>query len=115
MDLYLRLSEISQREGKDEEALRWVEKANLIDSRNTTLLLHEAGLRLRMKQFPEATRILNRIIDLEAGNLKALKCLREVYLESGKWEEALRTQKAVLKHTKGKQAEEEETFFSLGL
>jgi lipopolysaccharide biosynthesis regulator YciM len=115
IDLYLKLSEIGQREGKDEEALRWVEKASLIDSRNTTLLLREAALRQRVKQFPEAIRILNRIIDLEAGNLKALKCLREVYLESGKWEEALRTQKAVLKYTKGKQAEEEETFFYLGL
>ena len=29
--------------------------------------------------------------------------------------EALRTQKAILKYTKGKQAEEEETFFYLGL
>jgi lipopolysaccharide biosynthesis regulator YciM len=115
IDLYLRLSEISQREGTAEEALRWVEKAGLIDSRNTNVLLHEAGLRQRMKQFPEATRILNRIIDLEAGNVKALKSLREVYLESGKWEEALRTQKAVLKNTKGRQAEEEETFFFLGL
>ena len=115
IDLYLRLSEISQREGNAEEALRWVEKAGLIDSRNTNVLLHEAGLRQRMKQFPEATRILNRIIDLEAGNVKALKSLREVYLESGKWEEALRTQKAVLKNTKGRQAEEEETFFFLGL
>ena len=115
IDLYLRLSEIAQREGKDEEALWRIEKANLIDPRSVNLLLHEATLRRKMKQFPDAIRVLNRIIDLEAGNLKALKCLREVYLESGKWEEALRTQKAVLKYTKGKQAEEEETFFYLGL
>ena len=69
-----------------------------------------------MKQFSDAAiRLLNRITDLDAGNLKALKCLREVYLESQRWEEALRTQKTVLKYTKGKQAEEEETFFYLGL
>jgi lipopolysaccharide biosynthesis regulator YciM len=115
IDLYLRLSEISQREGNEEEALRWVERAGLIDSRNTTLLLREAALRQRMKQFSDAVRLLNRIIDLDAGNLKALKCLREVYLESHKWEDAIRTQKTVLKYTKGKQAEEEETFFYLGL
>jgi tetratricopeptide (TPR) repeat protein len=115
IDLYLRLSEISQREGNDEETLQWVEKASLIDSRNPNILLREAALRQKMKQFPDAIRILNRIIDLDAGNLKALKCLREVYLESQRWEEALRTQKTVLKYTKGKQAEEEETFFYLGL
>ncbi len=115
IDLYLRLSEISEREGKDEEALRWVEKATLIDSRNATLLLREAALRQKMKQFSEAIRILNRIIDLDPSNLKALKCLREVYVDSRKWDDALRTQKAILKCTKGKQAEEEETFFYLGL
>jgi tetratricopeptide (TPR) repeat protein len=115
VDLYVRLSEIAQREGKNEEALRWVEKASLIASRNTSVLLHEAALRRKMEQVPEVIRILDRIIDLEPGNLKALKCLREVYLENGRWEEALQTQKAVLKHTKGKQAEEEETLFYLGL
>lgn len=115
VDLYVRLSEIAQREAKNEEALRWVEKASLIASRNTSVLLHEAALRRKMEQVPEVIRILDRIIDLEPGNLKALKCLREVYLENGRWEEALQTQKAVLKHTKGKQAEEEETLFYLGL
>ena len=115
IDLYLRLSEISEREGKDEEALRWVEKATLIDSRNVTLLLREAALRQKAKQFSEAIRILNRIIDLDPSNLKALKCLREVYVDSRKWDDALRTQKAILKCTKGKQAEEEETFCYLGL
>jgi lipopolysaccharide biosynthesis regulator YciM len=115
IDLYLRLSEISQKGGKDEEALQWIEKASLIDSRNPTLLLREAALRQRMKQFPEAIRILNRIIDLDPGNLKALRCLREIYVDSQKWDEALRTQKAILKYTKGKKAEEEETFFYLGL
>ncbi len=115
IDLYLKLSEISEREGKQEEALRWVERATLIDPRNGTLLLREAALRQKMKQFPEAIRVLNRLIDLDPSNLKALKCQREVYVDSRKWEEALRTQKSVLKHTKGKQAEQEETFFYLGL
>ncbi len=115
VDLYIRLSEIAQREGKDEEALRRVEKASLIASRNTSILLHEAALRRKMGQVSEAIRILDRIIDLEPGNVKALKCLREAYLENARWEEALQTQKAVLKHTKGRQAEEEETLFYLGL
>jgi lipopolysaccharide biosynthesis regulator YciM len=115
IDLYLRLSEISEREGNQEEALRWVERATLIEPRNGTLLLREAALRQKMKQFPEAIRVLNRVIDLDPSNLKALKCQREVYVDSRKWDEALRTQKSVLKYTKGKQAEQEETFFYLGL
>ncbi len=114
-DLYLRLSEIAQREGNEEEALRWVEKATLVNSRDTNLLLREASLRQRMKQFTEAIRILNRITDVDPGNLKALKCQREVFVESRKWEEALRIQRGILKAIKGKQAEEDETFFYLGV
>ena len=115
IDLYLKLSEIAQRENRDEEALRWVERASVIDSRNSNLLLREAALRQKMEQFPEAIRILNRVVNLEPANLKALRCLRGIYLETGQWEEALRTQRAVLKHSRSTQAEEEETFFYLGL
>ena len=45
IDLYIRLSEISQREGNDEETLQWLGKASLIDSRNPNILLREAALR----------------------------------------------------------------------
>jgi lipopolysaccharide biosynthesis regulator YciM len=41
--------------------------------------------------------------------------LRQIYLDSRRWEEAIRIQKSVLKFIKGKQAEEEETLFYLGL
>jgi lipopolysaccharide biosynthesis regulator YciM len=44
-----------------------------------------------------------------------LKSLREIYLESRRWEEAIGIQKSILKFTKGKQVEEEETLFFLGL
>ena len=68
-----------------------------------------------MKRFDEAFRTLNRAISFDETNLKALKCLREIYLESQRWEEAIRIQKSILKLTKGKQAEEEETLCYLGL
>jgi lipopolysaccharide biosynthesis regulator YciM len=115
IDLYLRLSEITSREGNDEEALHWLERARLIDMRNVDLLLREAMIYQRMKQFDEAIRTLNRAIDLDETNLKALKSLREIYLESRRWEEAIGIQKSILKFTKGKQVEEEETLFFLGL
>jgi len=41
--------------------------------------------------------------------------LRQIYLDSRRWEEAIRIQKSVLKFTKGKKAEAEETLFYLGL
>jgi lipopolysaccharide biosynthesis regulator YciM len=115
IDLYLRLSEITSREGNDEEALHWLERARLINMRNVDILLREAMLYQRRKQFDEAIRTLNRAIDLDETNLKALRCLREIYLESRRWEEAIGIQKSILKFTKGKQAEEEETLFFLGL
>jgi lipopolysaccharide biosynthesis regulator YciM len=115
IDLYFRLSEIALKEGHEEESLHWLERARLIDIRNVDILLRESELYLRMKRFDEAIRTLNRIIGLDEGNGKALKSLREIYRENRKWDEAIRTQKSILKLAKGKQAEEEETCFYLGL
>jgi lipopolysaccharide biosynthesis regulator YciM len=115
IDLYFRLSEIALKEGNEEEALHWLERARLIDMRNVDILLREAELYQRMKRFDEAIRTLNRAIGMDDTNLKALGSLREIYLDSRRWEEAIRAQKSILKFIKGKQAEEEETLFYLGL
>jgi lipopolysaccharide biosynthesis regulator YciM/uncharacterized integral membrane protein len=115
IDLYLRLSEIALKEGNDQDALHWLGRAELIDMRNIEILLRQAVVYQRMKRFDEAIRTLNRAIGLDEGNPRALKSLRQIYLDSRRWEEAIRIQKSVLKFTKGKQAEEEETLFYLGL
>ena len=115
IDLYLRLSEIAFKESDEEEALRWVERARLIDMRNVEILFREATLYQQMKRFEDAIRTLNRLIQLDESNLKALRSLREIYVNSRRWEEAIHTQRAILKLTKGKLAEEEETVFYLGL
>jgi len=115
IDLYFRLSEIALKEGNEEEALHWLERARLIDMRNVDILLREAELYQRMKRYDEAIRTLNRAIGMDDTNLKALRSLREIYLDSRRWEEAIRAQKSILKLIKGKQAEEEETLFYLGL
>ena len=115
IDLYFRLSEIAVKEGDDEGAINWLERARLIDMRNVEILLHEAGLYQRMKRFDEAIRILNRAIGLDETNQKAFKSLRKIYLDSQRWEEAIKIQKSILKFTKGKQTEEEEALFYLGL
>ena len=115
IDLYLRLSEIALREGKDQDALHWLGRAELIDMKNIEILLHQADVYQRMKRFDEAIRTLNHAIGLDETNIKALKSLRQIYLSSRRWEEAIRIQRSILKLTKGKQAEEEETLFYLGL
>jgi lipopolysaccharide biosynthesis regulator YciM len=115
IDLYLRLSEIALHEGHDQDALHWLGRAELIDMRNIEILLRQAGVYQRMKRFDEAIRVLNRAVGLDETNPKALKRLRQIYLDSKRWEEAAQIQRSVLKITKGKQAEEEENLFYLGL
>ncbi len=115
IDLYLRLSEIDLKDDKEDEALHWLEQARLIDMRNVTILLRAEEVYQRMKRYDDAIRTLNRVTGLDENNLKALKSLRGINLESQRWEEAIRLQKLILKLTKGKQADEEETRFYLGL
>lgn len=114
-DLYLKLSEISVKEGNDEEALHWLERARWIDNKNVEIPLRQAEIYQRAKRLDEAIRTLKRAIGLDESNLKALKSLREIYRNSRRWEEAIRVQKSILKLAKGKQTEEEENLFYLGL
>jgi len=115
VDVYFRLSDIALKEGNEEEALHWLERARLFDMRNVEVLLSEASLYQRMKRFPEAIRSLTLALGLDETNLQALRNLRGIHLEGRKWEEAIRVQKSILKLTKGKKAEEEEILFYLGL
>ncbi len=115
IDLYLRLSEIALQEGNDQDALHWLGRAELLEMKNIDILIRQAEVHQRMKRFDEAIRALKRALVLEEGDLRALKSLRQIYLDSRRWEEAIRIQKSVLKFTNGKQAEEEETLFYLGL
>ena len=115
IDLYLRLSEIAVQEGSDQDALHWLGRAELIDMKNIDILLRQAAVYKRMKRLDEAIRVLNRAIGLDETNLNALKNLRQIYLDSRRWEEAIRVQRSILKFTQGKQAEEEENLFYLGL
>jgi len=114
-DLYLKLSEISVKEGNDGEALHWLERARWIDSKNVNIPLHQAEIYLRMKRFDEAIRTLKRALSLDDANLRALKSLRDIYRNSQRWEKAIRVQKSICKLAKGKPAEEKENFFYLGL
>ena len=115
IDLHLRLSEIAVQEGNDQEALHWLGRAELIDMKNIDILIRQSAVYRRMKRLDEAVRVLNRAIGLDETNLNALKSLRQIYLDSRRWEEATRIQRSILKSIKGKQAEEEENLFLLGL
>ncbi len=114
-DLYLKLSEISVKEGNDEDALHWLERARWIDPKNVEIPLRQAEIYTRFQRQDEAIRTLKRALKLDETNLKAMKSLREIYRNSQRWEEAIRVQKSILKFSKGKQMEEEETLFYLGL
>ncbi|MBS3920765.1 MAG: tetratricopeptide repeat protein [Deltaproteobacteria bacterium] len=114
-DLYLKLSEISVKEDNDEEALHWLERARWIDSKNVEIPLRQGEIYQRTKRPDEAIRALKRAIGLDDSNLRALKSLREIYRNSQRWEEAIRVQRSILKLAKGKQTEEEENLFYLGL
>ena len=67
IDLYFRLSDISIKEGNEDEALNWLERARLIDIRNIDILLREAGLYQRMKRYDEAIVCWEKSCGLDAN------------------------------------------------
>jgi len=115
IDLYLRLSEIHLKEGRSEDALHWLQRASLIDMRNVDILLRQASIYQQTNRVEDAIRTLHRAISLDETNVEAIRLLREIYRRSRKWQEAIDLQKSILKIVKGKQAEQEETLFLMGL
>lgn len=115
LDTYIKLSEIAIKEGDQNEGLHWLERARLIDMKNIDIMIRQAELYQMMKRYDEAIHILNEGLNIDEHNIQILKNLRKIYHETKRWQDAIRIQKSILKLIKGKQVEEEETLFLLGL
>lgn len=115
LDTYLKVSEIAIKEGNQDEGIHWLERARLIDMKNIEIMLRQAELYHMMKRYDEAIYILNEALNIDENNIQTLRDLRSIYQENKRWQDAIRIQKSILKLIKGKQIEEEETLFLLGL
>lgn len=103
---FFRLGTVYLRQGKYDQAIELHQKARVAHPKNLRLLLMLVDDYVASGQSEEATVILREIIRKDDGNRTALTILRDIQEGQGEWEEAIETQKKLLKLSGKEQSEQ---------
>jgi len=97
IDSLIALASVQLQDGEGDEAVKLLKKAREIDGKNLEVLFKLATTYGAMDNTAESIEAYRAILDLEAGNRKALRSLRELNMANGQWTEAYELQKRVIK------------------
>ncbi len=100
---HISLANLYSLEGKFSEAIEILTQAKAIEPDSLELLFDLVKNNVGLKRYPVALEILEQILDRDPSNREALRKKRDIHIISGNWDEAYRTQKSVVKHTKEKE------------
>ncbi|MGW8312327.1 MAG: tetratricopeptide repeat protein [Desulfuromonadales bacterium] len=115
VDTLIALASLSSQEGNPAEGLELLRKAREIDQKSMEVLFKTASIQEELGNDDDAIASYQELIALEKDNRKALRCLRELYIKHNRWQEALDSQRQVLKAGPGAQrvAQEKELLLYL--
>lgn len=115
VDTLIALASLASQEGNPAEGLEVLRKASEIDPKSLEVLFKTASIQEETGQDEEAINTYQELISLEKDNRKALRCLRDLYIKHDRWQDALETQRRVLKAGPGASriAEEKELLLYL--
>jgi lipopolysaccharide biosynthesis regulator YciM len=97
IEVYIALASTYMQEGSTEESINLLLKAKGIDSRSLEVLFKLATSYEETSQEDKAISTYLDILQIEKNNRKALRCLRELKIRHGLWQEALDLQESILK------------------
>ncbi len=97
VDTLIALASLSAQEGNPADGLERLRKAREIDPKSREVLFKTAAILEETGADDEAIATYQELIELEKDNRKALRCLRDLYIKHNRWQEALDTQRQVLK------------------
>lgn len=97
IDTLIAMASLHSQEGSPQEGLGFLRKAAEIDPKSREVLFKTAALQEEMGSDEEAIASYRQLIALEKDNRKALRALRDLYIRHERWDEALDSQRQVLK------------------
>ncbi len=100
VDMYIRLADAYMGEDKRLDAFRVLEQGLLKNPSSLELLTAIARRALRVGDIPRARKALEDILSIAPDNLYALSGLRDIMIEEGVFEEAVKLQRKVVEGTK---------------
>lgn len=96
-DSLLRLGSIYHKDGDYDEAIKLHQRAVHSDPRNIEALFALALDFEDARRTEDALQMLDDILDMDSGNLRALSRMRDLHLRQGKFEKAEQAQERILK------------------
>ncbi|MBE0575970.1 MAG: tetratricopeptide repeat protein [Desulfuromonadales bacterium] len=97
VDTLIALASLNSQEGNHAEGLELLRKAREIEPKSMEVLFKTAAIQEEIGDDEEAIATYQSLIALEKGNRKALRNLRDLYIKHNRWQEALESQRQVLK------------------
>lgn len=115
VETYIAMASLHNQEGNPGDGLTLLGKARDIDSKSREVLFKTAALQESMGSDDDAMESYLELITLEKDNRKALRSLRDLYIKHERWQDALETQRKVLKTGPGanRMSEEKEKLLFL--
>ena len=108
VDTLIALASLAAQEGNPIEGLDRLRKASELDPKSLEVLFKTAAILEETGADDEAIATYQKLIELERDNRKALRNLRDLFIKHSRWQEALETQRQVLKAGPGANRIEEE-------
>ena len=107
-EVHARLAELARRRGDEQGALAHQLQALRADERPETLLAAAEAYR-RAGRPDDALEIHRDVLARDPDHLTALRALRDLSVELGRWADALPAQERLLRHVAGEERPEEQT------
>jgi lipopolysaccharide biosynthesis regulator YciM len=97
VDILIALASLASQEGNPTEGLVLLRKAGDLDPKSLEVLFKTAAIQEETGNDDEAMDSYQEIISREKDNRKALRSLRDLYIKHDRWQDALETQRQVIK------------------
>jgi lipopolysaccharide biosynthesis regulator YciM len=97
VDTLIALASLASQEGNPTEGLEQLRKASEIDPKSMEVLFKTAAIQEELGKDEEAMTSYQGVIAQEKDNRKALRGLRDLYIKQNAWQDALESQRQVLK------------------
>jgi uncharacterized protein HemY len=108
VDTLIALASLASQEGNPAEGLELLRKAHEIDQKSMEVLFKTASIQEETGNDADAIASYQALIAQEKDNRKALRALRDLYIKDDRWQEALDSQRQVLKAGPGTHRVEQE-------
>ena len=97
IETYIAMASVHLQEGQNEEGINLLLKAKNIDPKSLEVHFKLATTYEEIGQDEEAAEAYRSVLAIEKDNRKAMRCLRELHVAHGRWDDAFELQKRVLK------------------